>query len=179
MNRLLYRSTAPNAYATFFYGVFENGPRRLRYVNAGHNPPLVVRAPAGEGGTRGARVAAGAGGAEGGLATAAVSALPAAEESLRLRATGLVLGALADSPYAEESLELEPGDIVVAYTDGVSEAFGPGGEEFGEDRLSETVAASRSLPAAAIVERVSRAVAAWRGSAAAHDDFTLVVARVL
>jgi sigma-B regulation protein RsbU (phosphoserine phosphatase) len=183
MNRLLYRSTAPNAYATFFYGVFEEGARRLRYVNAGHNPPLVVRgARAAEAMESGAGAGAAGSGLRGvplggvALAGLAVSASPG--EMLRLRATGLVLGALADSPYGEESVSLEPGDILVAYTDGVSEAFSPRGEEFGEDRLFETVAAARGLPAAEIVERVSRAVEDWRGSAPAHDDFTLLVARV-
>jgi phosphoserine phosphatase RsbU/P len=176
MNRLLYRSTAPNAYATFFYGVFEDGHRRLRYVNAGHNPPLVVRASlprteaAGE-----AAVAAEAGGA---FAVATVTA-PRATPPQRLPATGLVLGAVADSPYTEEVLGLEPGDVVVAYTDGVSEAFSPRGEEFGEERLAEVVAGARHLPAARIVERVAATVGAWRDAAPAHDDFTLVVARVL
>ncbi|HEY6547465.1 MAG TPA: SpoIIE family protein phosphatase, partial [Vicinamibacteria bacterium] len=179
MNRLLYRSTAPNAYATFFYGVFEEGPRRLRYVNAGHNPPMVVRAP-----RRGTGEVAGGGSGlgvapDGGLALASLAVSVGAEEGMvKLRATGLVLGALADSPYGEESVVLEPGDVVVAYTDGVSEAFSPAGEEFGEERLYEAVAAVRALSAAAIVEHVSRRVEAWRGTSPAHDDFTLVVARV-
>jgi sigma-B regulation protein RsbU (phosphoserine phosphatase) len=173
MNRLLYRSTAPNAYATFFYGVFEEEDRRLRYVNAGHNPPLVVRArPSGKASASAAVAAVG-----GMVAVAAASA--EAAEGLKLRATGLVLGAVADSPYGEESLRLEPGDVVVAYTDGVTEAFSPGGEEFGEERLFEVVAAARGLPAAALVDRVAAAVVAWRGSVPAHDDLTLVVARVL
>ena len=177
MNRLLFRSTAPNAYATFFYGVFEEATRRLRYVNAGHNPPLVIR-----GGTmagRPWRLLAGSGAGEGGLALATDSGPEAATGDQRLRATGLVLGALADSPYVEESLLLAPGDVVLAYTDGVSEAFGPGGEEFGEERLHEIVAGCRGLGAAAILERVTGAVEAWRGAAPAHDDLTLVVARVL
>jgi sigma-B regulation protein RsbU (phosphoserine phosphatase) len=175
MNRLLYRSTAPNAYATFFYGVFEEEERRLRYVNAGHNPPFVVRASAAEGAA--ASAAASAFGGTVAVATAPPSAKAA--ELLRLPATGLVLGAVADSPYSEESLSLEPGDLVVAYTDGVTEAFGPGGEEFGEERLFEVVASARGLQAVALVERVARAVDAWRAGAPAHDDFTLVVARVL
>ena len=90
-----------------------------------------------------------------------------------------MLGAVAESPYLEEVLSLEAGDVVVAYTDGVSEAFSPRGEEFGEERLAEVVAGARHLPAVRIVERVAETVEAWRGAAPAHDDFTLVIARVL
>ncbi len=176
MNRLLYRSTAPNAYATFFYGVFEEAPRRLRYVNAGHNPPFVLRAPDPEVEARRRATAV----AEAGGTVAVATVAPAALGSpRRLTATGLVLGAVADSPYVEQELRVEAGDVVVAYTDGVSEAFSPRGEEFGEERLAEVVDAARHLPASAIVERVAQAVLAWRGAAPAHDDFTLVVARVL
>ena len=171
MNRLLYRSTAPNAYATFFYGVFEDGHRQLRYVNAGHNPPLVVRASApGQGAARAA-----AGGA---VALTTIAAAEAASP-IPLPATGLVLGAVGESPYLEEVLRLEPGDVLVAYTDGVSEAFSPRGEEFGEERLCEVVAAARHLSAATIVERVVAAVEIWRDAAPAHDDLTPVIARVL
>ena len=69
--------------------------------------------------------------------------------------------------------------VLVAYTDGVSEAFSPRGEEFGEERLAEIVAATQHLSAATIVERVAEAVEIWRDEAPAHDDFTLVIARVL
>ena len=176
MNRLLYRSTAPNAYATFFYGVFEDGHRRLRYVNAGHNPPLVVRAVGpGKGAARQEEVAAESGGA---LALATLAPIEARSPQ-RLSATGLVLGAVAEAPYLEEEMPLEAGDVVVAYTDGVSEAFDPRGLEFGEERLAEVVADARHLTAARIVERVAEAVEAWRTAFAAHDDFTLVTARVL
>jgi sigma-B regulation protein RsbU (phosphoserine phosphatase) len=176
MNRLLYRSTAPNAYATFFYAVFDESTRELRFINAGHNPPLVVRAPAATAIEAASAVVSSMGGA---LAVAAVAASADVEQKLKLTATGLVLGAVADSPYLEESLSLRSGDVVVAYTDGVTEAFGPGGREFGEDRLFEVVAGARELCAADILKRVGRAVEAWRGHAPAHDDFTLVVARVL
>ena len=176
MNRLLYRSTAPNAYATFFYGVFEDGHRRLRYVNAGHNPPLVVRAEGPR--SLAAQEATAVAEAGGAIALATFTSAPTTSP-LRLPATGLVLGAVADSPYVEEELRLEAGDVVVAYTDGVSEAFSPRGLEFGEDQLAEVVASARHLSAARIVERVAEAVAVWRDGAPAHDDFTLVIARVL
>jgi sigma-B regulation protein RsbU (phosphoserine phosphatase) len=65
------------------------------------------------------------------------------------------------------------------FSDGVTEENSPAGEEFGEERLAEAVADARHLSAARIVERVAEAVEAWRDGAPAHDDFTLVIARVL
>jgi phosphoserine phosphatase RsbU/P len=115
----------------------------------------------------------------GAVAVATVAESASTEECSRLTATGLVLGAVADSPYLEESLSLRAGDVVVAYTDGVTEAFGLGGREFGEGRLFDVVAGARGLCATDILQRVARAVEAWRERAPAHDDFTLVVARVL
>jgi sigma-B regulation protein RsbU (phosphoserine phosphatase) len=170
MSRLLHRSTAPNAYATFFCAVYETDAQRLRYVNAGHNPPLVVRADGAPGESYGL-------GSGGGLAAVAVGA-PPAETATRLTATGLVLGALADSPYTEETVRLRSGDLVVAYTDGVTEAFNAGDEEFGDQRLFDLARSMRGLQAADIVAGIAREVEAWRGGRPAHDDVTLVVAKV-
>jgi sigma-B regulation protein RsbU (phosphoserine phosphatase) len=145
-------------------------------VNAGHNPPLVVRGGSEEAVTAAAAAVSTMGGA---VAFASVTRSEESAESQRLTATGLVLGAIADSPYDEESVSLRAGDVVVAYTDGVTEAFGPGGREFGEERLREVVAGAGARCAAEILASVARAVEAWRGGAPAHDDFTLVVAKVL
>ncbi len=148
MNRLLYRSTARNAFASFFVAQFDELSGRLAYVNAGHNPPLLVR-PNG------------------------------AAASVRLLQTGgLVIGALADVAYEVEAVELRPGDLIVAYTDGVTEAFDPEEQEFGEDRLQEVVLAAAHLPVGVVADRIVEAVRMFVREAPQHDDITLVVARV-
>jgi sigma-B regulation protein RsbU (phosphoserine phosphatase) len=177
MNELLYRSTARNAFATFFYAQFDAESRRLTYVNAGHNPPMLVR-PAGFGGGNGHGERAEPWGSSAGAVAVAVEA-PAAIERVRLLTTGgLVIGALKGSRYEAETLELAPGDVLVAYTDGVTEAFNAADEEFGEDRLREVVLASVHLSPAALADRIVEAVHAWVKDAPQHDDITLVVARV-
>jgi len=65
----------------------------------------------------------------------------------------------------------------VLYSDGVTEAVSPGGEEFGEQRLTELVLEERRSPAARIAERVRTALAAWTGGRPPTDDVTLVVAK--
>lgn len=148
MNRLLYRSTARNAFASFFLAQFDEATGQLAYVNAGHNPPFLVR-PNGRG------------------------------ASVRLLQTGgLVIGALADVAYDVEAVELLPGDLLVAYTDGVTEAFDPKEREFGEERLREVVLAAAHLPVAAVADRIVEAVHVFVRDAPQHDDITLVVARV-
>jgi sigma-B regulation protein RsbU (phosphoserine phosphatase) len=174
MNRLLYRSTARNSFASFFYACFEADTRRLVYVNAGHNPPLLVRA-GGNGGVA-ALSARRARELEGGVAVEA----PVVDSTVveLLRAGGIVLGATENASYQQQTTRLEPGDVLVAYTDGVTEAWNDRDEEFGEDRLAEVVMAAGHLPAEGIAAAVVRAVGAFAGATPPHDDVTLVVAKV-
>jgi sigma-B regulation protein RsbU (phosphoserine phosphatase) len=173
MNRLLYRSAARNRFATFFYAEFDEASGRLVYVNAGHNPPLLFRGMPGVGAGSGALRRAAAGG-DGGATT--LAAPP--KSLLRLSTGGLVIGALAGVAYEQAEVVLEPGDVLVAYTDGVTEAWNAADEEFGEDRLAEVVSASAHLPAAAVADEVVRAVRSFVGPIPPHDDITLVVAKV-
>jgi sigma-B regulation protein RsbU (phosphoserine phosphatase) len=147
MNRLLHRSTGASSYATFFYGEYDERARRLTYVNAGHNPPILMRAAAGAG-----------------LET--------------LDAGGLAIGLFEDSSYEQGVVFLDPGDVVMLYTDGVTEALNSAGDEFGEERLREALARWAYLPAAELRERVAAAVREWCGDAPLHDDLTLAVLKV-
>jgi sigma-B regulation protein RsbU (phosphoserine phosphatase) len=175
MNELLYRSTATNSFATFFLAQFDDTTGRLTYVNAGHNPPLLVRSGPRAGDrllhARRSAVAAGA-------VAVALESEAVVDEVRLLHTGGLVIGALAEVSYEAESVELLPGDLLVAYTDGVTEAFDAQELEFGEDRLREVVLAARDLPVEAVVERIVEAVRDFVKDAPQHDDITLVVARV-
>jgi sigma-B regulation protein RsbU (phosphoserine phosphatase) len=95
-----------------------------------------------------------------------------------LKTGGLVIGAMPSPSYEQEAVQLQPGDILVAYTDGVTEAFSADGEEFGEDRLTEVVAASVELAPEDLAEAIVRAARDWSRDTPQHDDITLVVARV-
>jgi serine phosphatase RsbU (regulator of sigma subunit) len=145
MNRFLYRSTGANGYATFFYARFDADGRRLRYVNAGHNPPYLVRRT------------------DGGV------------EVTDLSAGGTVLGLFPDVVYEDAAVDLRPGDLFVAFTDGVTEARSANGEEFGEERLKDLLQAAVGASAADVAGRLADRMQQWIAGAEQHDDLTFVV----
>ncbi|HEY7114875.1 MAG TPA: PP2C family protein-serine/threonine phosphatase, partial [Thermoanaerobaculia bacterium] len=149
VNRQLCSLTEPNRFVTLFFGIYDDRRRELSCVNAGHNAPMLLRA-----GTDGA-------------------------SPERLRSGGTVLGFFPEAGWRAEWLSLAPGDLLVAVTDGVLEAENAAGEEFGELRLAEVLAASRSLSAADLCRAVLSRVAEFLGGLPAADDLTVVVARGL
>ncbi|RKZ20125.1 hypothetical protein DRQ50_00405 [bacterium] len=150
VNDLIVRSTDSHMFATFFYGVLDITTGTLTSTNAGHNPPLVLRAD----GT--------------------------VDE---LRRGGLLLGMIGDVTYEQEEVVLAPGEVVVLYTDGITEAVGPSAEEddpeamFGEENLVEVVRRHAHLPAVGIKEAILAAVAEHTAGEDQSDDITLVVVR--
>ncbi len=145
VNRFLLDSTEISAFVTMFYGVLDVTRRRLTYVNAGHNPPLLVRADG---------------------------------PPIWLRTGGTVLGAFEGVRYNEELLHLQPGDVLILYTDGITEAHRGEEDLFGEGRLLDTVRAAGGRPAREIGEAILEAVDRFAGEAAREDDRTLLVVRL-
>jgi sigma-B regulation protein RsbU (phosphoserine phosphatase) len=94
-----------------------------------------------------------------------------------LPSDGLVLGAFPDSTYREQRLQLEPGDILVFYTDGLTEMSNPEGEEFGCERLATIVSRCRDQRLADIIAQVRRGAREFRGAAPREDDVTLMLVR--
>ncbi|HET6862742.1 MAG TPA: GAF domain-containing SpoIIE family protein phosphatase [Pyrinomonadaceae bacterium] len=89
------------------------------------------------------------------------------------------LGMFRDTRYHEYYLSFDPGDLLVLYTDGATEALNPAGEEFGRDRLAEAVKASYNLTARELVSSLERAVLDWTEGAGATDDITFFVIKAL
>jgi putative ABC transport system permease protein len=156
MNDFLYRTTPGNKYATFFYAQVDTGTRQLRYVNAGHNPPYLVRARSD---------------------AARAGALEASMEELGVG--GAVVGMLPGMSYDEATIDLCPGDVLLAYTDGVTEAHNPENEEFGEERLKQLLRDVAHLPADDIRAHLSQELTDWIKDAEQYDDLTFVVMKVL
>jgi sigma-B regulation protein RsbU (phosphoserine phosphatase) len=96
----------------------------------------------------------------------------------RLKTGGPVIG-LVEQDYEQESFSLEAGDLVVLFTDGVSEAMNTHNHEWGEDRLIEVAKTCHGLPAFEVITRILSAVEAFAAGASQHDDMTLVVLRIL
>jgi sigma-B regulation protein RsbU (phosphoserine phosphatase) len=95
----------------------------------------------------------------------------------RLEAGGTVVGLVEGVHYEQGSVRLEPGDVLVAFTDGISEAMNLDDEEWGEDRLLETVRGCKISSAQQLLECIFDAATRFAGTAPQHDDMTLVVVR--
>ena len=120
--------------------------RCLTYVNAGHNPPVVLRNCGGKCDVR------------------------------RLETGGPVIGLLPQR-YQRGVFFHESGDLVVLFTDGVSESMNVRHEEWGEERLIELAKTCHDLPAQHAMRRILAAAQAFAEGASQHDDMTLVVLR--
>lgn len=94
-----------------------------------------------------------------------------------LRVPGIALGILPEVEYEEHTAWLEPGDLLVLYTDGVTEAANTSMEMFGMERLKEVVSSHGQQPAARLASEINRAVEIFAGDAAQFDDVTLLVLR--
>jgi sigma-B regulation protein RsbU (phosphoserine phosphatase) len=183
MNRFLRRSTGDRGYATFFLSEFDKATRGLTYVNAGHNPPMLVRgrlASRGEAGELLGVPSLPRYLSNKSVGTSAGIAVSAAGRPLirQLTTGGPIIGTFLDEPYEQETIQLQSGDVLVVYTDGVTEALNPAGVEFGEEKLRSTVVESLQFPARETAKKVIAKVLEWQGQASQHDDITLAVVKV-
>ncbi|MES1261426.1 MAG: PP2C family protein-serine/threonine phosphatase, partial [Acidobacteriota bacterium] len=96
-----------------------------------------------------------------------------------LEVTGTVVGLFPSSHYEEQHVTLAAGDLLLAYTDGITEPENAYGEEFGIERLTECVLKNQNCEAAEIVARVMEAVRQWSQAPELPDDMTVLIARGL
>jgi sigma-B regulation protein RsbU (phosphoserine phosphatase) len=149
INGLVYEASSASRYATFFYAQYDPATRKLRYVNAGHNPPM-LRRKKGDG-----------------------------YEFLRLEEGGTVIGLFPNSPFKEAEIEMQSGDILVAFTDGISEAMNHADEEFDEERLMDAIRQCPDRSAAGVSSYILEHVDAFTAGADQNDDMTIVIVRLL
>ena len=123
----------------------------MRYVNAGHNPPFLLR-------HNGAQ------------------AQSTFEE---LAKGGMIIGMFAQSNYEETEVALGSGDVLIVYSDGVTEAHDPKDEEFGEERLKELLQRTAHLEIDEMSSHILQELKAWMADAAQYDDLTFVLMKVL
>lgn len=142
-NAHLYERTAPQHFATLFLGVYEDSSHTLRFVNCGHNPPLLVR---GDG------------------------------TFTRLKATATIVGAFRSWQCASKAVRLRPGDLLLAFTDGLTESRDPHEHEYGEQGVLRALCHRRNAPLKRIVETIASANGRFRRGER-QDDVTLLAAR--
>jgi len=148
-NRLICADSADGMFVTLFYAMLDPSSGKLTYVNAGHNPPLLCRA--GEHG-------------EGELL----------EE---LRPTGMALGIVDDFPFEQRTLDLQPGDSILLYTDGVTDATGEGQQQFGMERLRRVILEHQSAPVSGMVAALERSIGGFTGGATQFDDIAILAVK--
>jgi sigma-B regulation protein RsbU (phosphoserine phosphatase) len=142
LNQNVINSVQPGKFITLFCGELDPARGLLRFVNAGHNYPLLRRADG--------------------------SLEPLIEG-------GLMLGIVEDPAFVQGEVSMAPGDTLLLYSDGVSEAMDLRGQDYGEERLQEIWRRNVTLPPAESIARLMGDVALFRGDAPQSDDITLVV----
>ncbi len=149
LNRVIWESTDDNKYVTLFYGVYDDRTRRLTYVNAGHHAPLLLTGEEGSGALK------------------------------RLSQGGTAVGLFESASFEPASVELQTGDVLVLFTDGVVEALGEDGDEYGLQRLGNSVRQHRLLDADCLRSAVLQDLSDFSGSREPSDDVTLVVLKAV
>ena len=96
-----------------------------------------------------------------------------------LPGSGMPVGLFGAAPYGDEETQLEPGDVLVMFSDGVTEALNPAGEEYGEARLIDEMTEQRTAPLGDVLQRVIASVQAFAAGASQSDDVTVLVVRYL
>ncbi len=145
INDLISENTSDGKFITFFWGVLNESDLTFYYVNAGHNPPLLIR---------------------NGKIT-------------KLTKGGLILGVMKTAfPYESETVQLEKDDVIVMFTDGITEAKNIKDEEFSDESLEKLVVSCADESAGIILDTVKKEVQAFAAGITQSDDITLVVIKV-
>ena len=155
-NRIISEHLDPRSFITITYAVIDLHVGTMTFCRAGHTPLIFLPGPS--------------------------SKLPAAKV---LTPNGMVLGLRIDGAadkFAElleqERVDLSPGDVIVLYTDGITEAMNPNSDLFGESRLSRIVEEHGHLDSDELRERIMREIEAFVGTADQHDDMTMILLKV-
>lgn len=146
VNDLMCENTGGSKFVTFFWGMIDSSSKRLTYVNAGHNYPLLIRA---DGTTQ------------------------------RLDKGGMILGVMKTTiPYEQESVHLRSGDLLVLFTDGVSEAMSRDSVEYGEERMLRVLHDHRHESSQDIIASLHHDIRRHADGADQSDDITMMVVKV-
>jgi phosphoserine phosphatase RsbU/P len=145
LNRIVHESTAPDRYSTLFVAQWDPARHALQYVNAGQTAPIIYRPKANSG-----------------------------QRITRLTEGGMPIGLMPSVPYGQETVAFNQGDWLVCFSDGISEAMNPVGELWGEDNMIAALEQSFGMTAATLVGNVMRAALDFTGTAAQHDDMTIL-----
>jgi sigma-B regulation protein RsbU (phosphoserine phosphatase) len=146
LNALIYDATPASRFVTLLLGILDTQTGEVSLANAGHCPALLGRQPSSSRG----------------------------KELIQSSARGPALGLRREATYPTETLQLQPGDLLLAYTDGVSEAMNPDREEFGDEAVRQFTVSLNGTSARAAIEDLRREVHRFAAGAPQHDDLTAI-----
>jgi sigma-B regulation protein RsbU (phosphoserine phosphatase) len=145
INDLISENTTEGKFITFFWAIIDDDKKQMQYVNAGHNPPLLIRKG----------------------------------KIIKLDKGGIILGVMKSIiPYLSETVQLVKNDVIVLFTDGVSEAMNQNGEEFSDERLEKLSISLAEKPAVEISNIIQNEVNKYAFGTVQSDDITLMVIKV-
>ena len=146
INDLISENTTDGRFITFFWGIVNIKKNTLTYVNAGHNPPLLIR--------------------DGKIH--------------KLEKGGIILGVMkTDIPYISEEVKLKKEDMILLFTDGVSEAMNINREEFSDERLESAALSLKDKPAEVIMNGIKSEVQNFASGVTQSDDITMLVLKAI
>ncbi len=149
LHKLFIHNIRFETFVTFFIGAFDPSSKKLTYCNAGHQPPLVLRK------TRSKE-----------------------DPIVFLRPTGAAIGLVEDAAFGEDIIELQEEDLLVLYTDGVTEAVNPQNREFGRERMATLARQVISIPVQEVVWEIRKGMEEFSEGKPLDDDTTIVVCRI-
>ncbi len=147
INDIIYNNTPADKFITFFWGIISENGTRFKYVNAGHDPPILFR--------------------------------KGSDEPVLLEEGGVILGAMPTMmPYESAEIDLKPGDLMVFFTDGVTEAMNPEQtEEYETERLKECIRKNRNKTSQEIQDAIIKDINEFSNNIQ-YDDITTIVLKV-
>jgi sigma-B regulation protein RsbU (phosphoserine phosphatase) len=152
-NTLVEADAQDGTFITAFCAIIDAGTMELRFINAGHNPPILCR-------------------------QSSQAPEPASEQTRFLESSGKPLGILPDARYCVLTVQLNSGDLLLCYTDGITEATGAKKEMFGVERLVEAAERYKSLRAQEIVRRIIDEVQSFAQGREQFDDLTVLAMKI-
>jgi sigma-B regulation protein RsbU (phosphoserine phosphatase) len=149
IHKLFIHNIRFETFVTLFIGALDASAKTLTFSNAGHQPPLVLRKNTGR------------------------------KESVEmLRPTGAAIGLVEEAEFEEKAIELHEGDLLVLYTDGVTEAVNHQNQEFGRDRLIKLSQRVKNAPVKQVVQEIRRGLEEFSEGKPLADDTTIVICKI-
>lgn len=149
VHKLFIHNIRFETFVTFFIGAFDSSTKSLTYCNAGHQPPLVLNITKTE------------------------------KESVEmLWPTGAAIGLVEEADLAEKTIELREEDLLIMYTDGVTEAVNPQNQEFGRERLAKLSQQVNNIPVKKLIQEIRKSLDGFSEGKPLVDDTTIVICRI-